>query len=63
MNANEMSQLKYERFKMDKGLEKKEPFEHEDYRERKFEHVKKHLKFTKTPFINFAAGQEPITAY
>ena len=48
---------------MDKGLEKKEPFEHEEYRERKFEHVKKHLKFTKTPFCNFAAGQEPIIAY
>jgi len=63
------SDLKFEKFKINKEFEKKEPFDtsvdpkhpgKDTYREEKFEHCKKFSKYTKTPFCNFAAGQEPI---
>lgn len=56
MNANPKHYLKSQKFQMNTKMEKKEPFEHEAYRESKFDFVRKNIKYTKTPFCNFAAG-------
>jgi hypothetical protein len=43
MIANK-SVLKFEKFTMNKKKETHEPFAHKDYREGKFDFVKKHIK-------------------